>query len=431
MLIKKAFHILSLRVIAIGLGFLVQIWMVKSFGSSEYGRFVFFVAVSSVIVVVSKGGLDILLLKHVAVEMDNGARHDVLFAQRSKYLAVGICITFALCFCGEWICRIFVNNSFLSSEQRILLYFSSICVVVFQILLGFERGRERQLTADVYEQAGRSLIMVAVAWILTLATVGEDYVLHWAYAASFAFASMMLYKSFDTPSRMTAASSSANREYSKIGSNSRYTLRQHISFATSGLLGFAFFQMDNLMLASYITPSELGGYNMACNLVRLVIFLPMIVNVVIQPRISVAYEKREYKRLAKIFLSSLFISVSGSLLAMLFLVLFGRYALMQVDASFEGAVPALRVLSLVHVVNSVLIVLASFVQLSNRHADVAKAQIIGAAFTVGLYFYLIPQYGQVGAAWSVFLGLLAVLLVYILMYLKYVKRGYGLLLSQV
>ena len=84
------------RVGAVVLMFISQAWIIKLFGSHEYGDFVYFITLTSLVVVLSRGGLDVLLLKRIAVEISRGANYFKLSAIRRNFLRLGMIIALAV-----------------------------------------------------------------------------------------------------------------------------------------------------------------------------------------------------------------------------------------------------------------------------------------------------------------------------------------------
>ena len=82
----------------------------------------------------------------------------------------------------------------------------------------------------------------------------------------------------------------------------------------------------------------------------------------------------------------------------------------MIDPAVGIAYPALKVLLLAYFINAVVMVIGAFAVLSKNYIKLVVAQAIGAIATAISYIMLVSSYGQVGAAWSVVVGLSVVVL---------------------
>ena len=69
--------------------------------------------------------------------------------------------------------------------------------------------------------------------------------------------------------------------------------------------------------------------------------------------------------------------------------------------------------------------------MTSKYLDVVRAQLVGGGVALVCYALLIPKYEQIGAALSMFVGLLFVLAYYVFIYRKHIPKVYGILLSKV
>jgi O-antigen/teichoic acid export membrane protein len=401
----------------------LQIWLVAQFGASAYGEYVFFVTLSSLAIIVSKGGLDTLALKAVAIahsHADARAVHVI----RVWYLWRGLGLTAATCL-ALWLVYTGVANWYALPPNLNwwLICMSSVGAVLFQILVALTRGVNRPATADVFDAVIRTAILAAVAMALVVAHYTNATAIVISYALSYHFSAFVLF-------RLTSVGSQLSQGGATKAEEPRYGVRAHFGFMFAGLLGFVFFQMDTLVLGVYIDSVELGAYNMSCNLVRVVIFIPMILIVLVQPRIAVAFEKDDMRQVTRIAAGAIAASLVSALLCSLFLWLFGEILLRWIDPVFVVATPAMMILAVAHVVNSVLIIIGGIVSMTSKYFDVVKAQLAGSIVALAFYALLIPTRGQIGAALAMFTGLLVVLGCYAFMYRRYVTKSYDLLLSK-
>jgi len=407
-ILRNLTRLALVRVGAIGLIFLTQTWIIKIFGLQEYGKFVYFISLTSLVAVLSKGGLDVLLLKRVAAAVANSESFENIQKIRRIYLGRGILISAAVSTAVIFgMAQYSLGQGLDGGTAWILFYIASISTVAFQVLLGFERGRGNLVTADLFDQVVRTCMMLACVGVLMSFAVDSASKLQAAYAISFSGTAYVVYRTYRPGNHSSLLS--GIRKNSVTDANS-YTLRQHATFTASGLLTFVFFQMDGLILSHHVSSAELGAYNMACNLARFVIFIPMIILVIFQSKVAVAFVNDNRSNLAIYFFQSIILSLLGASLTAIIFFVCGRYVLEMIDPAVGIAFPALKVLLLAYFINSVLMVIGAFAVLSKNYIKLVVAQAIGAIATAISYIMLASNYGQVGVAWSVVVGLSVVVL---------------------
>jgi O-antigen/teichoic acid export membrane protein len=401
----------------------LQIWLVAQFGAAAYGEYVFFVTFCSLVMIVSKGGLDTMALKEVAIARNRGDARGI-HSIRAWYLRGAVILTSATCLV-LWLVYGFVSSwhAGVPSLNWGLICAASVGAVLFQILVALCRGGDQPAMADAFDAIVRTALMAIVAMGLVALRHIDATAIVLAYTLSFYLASLLLYKLTSVVAPVVAASTS---EFGRQG----YGARAHFGFMFAGLLSFVFFQMDTLILGAYIEPVGLGAYNMACNLVRAVIFIPMILVVLVQPRIAVAFEKADMAQVTRIALAAIGASLVAAFSCSTLLWLFGELILRWIDPVFVTAAPAMMVLAVAHVVNSVLMLVSGIVSMTSRYMDVVWAQLVGSVVALVLYALLIPSHGPIGAALSMFAGLLVVLGCYAFIYRRHIPKLYGFLLSK-
>jgi O-antigen/teichoic acid export membrane protein len=372
----------------------IQVWVLNEFGANKYGEFVFFITVCSFVAIISKGGLDIFGVRLVAIALDKGNVGEI-FAITKKtirlswlYSSVGVFLSWSIYKILE------INTVQIPSLSWELIIITTASLVTFQVMSGFVRGLNKNLLADWVESAIRPLLWLGCCAIAVGLNLNHSVALSISYAISFASAALIFH--FFTK----------NIEFEKYCVvNIGYAFRDHLYFVSIGLIGFVYFQLDTLLLGIHVPPSELGAYNMACNLVRIIIFVPMIIGTILQPRIAVAISNGDNEKLIKLTINALALSGAFSIASFLFLLFTGKYVLEWINPTFGSVANAMYILSLAHVINSQLIVIGAIYSISGKYRQMIYAQIFGCIVTIVGYLLLVPYFRDSGAAISVLVGL--------------------------
>jgi O-antigen/teichoic acid export membrane protein len=420
-LTKKIMQMAMIRSSAVGVALLLQIWLVAAFGTAAYGDYVFFVTLCSLVTIFSKGGLDILALKTAAIAKGHYVNELGLADLSTPWVWRGILFT-SVCCLGLWGLHSVAALHFptIPAVSWGWIYAASVGMVVFQILIATSRGVGHLALADMFDVIVRNGLMALVAMTLVAAHFVNTNSANASFAISFYLASLLFYLLHKRREDSVTQSAPQN-----------YGIKAHFSFVLSGLLSYIFFQMDTLILATHVSAVELGAYNMACNLVRAVIFIPMIIVVIVQPRIAVAFENADIHSVTRIAALAIVLSFVAASICSALIWLLGAEVLAWIDPDFLAAKDAMLILSLAHIVNSILMIVSGIISMTNRFMDVAKAQCIGGIAALALYGALIPEHGQVGAALAMFAGLTIVVICYLFMYRRHLPKLYDFLLPKV
>jgi O-antigen/teichoic acid export membrane protein len=417
----------AIRVLAAVFGLGVQIWLVQEFGATAFGQFSYFVTTVALLSLLAQGGMDTWVLRAVAPWQATGVAWTQLSATLVRYLrlglvtSVGVGVVYGLV--AHWLPG---QNSAVSTIWFVL---AGAALLVFRVLLGAARGLRMALLADGAENLVRTLSMLLLAWVgLQLDVFGSATVnsrsqgLVMAYCLSFSLAAIWLLY------RLRIASTGG---VGVVSTAQQYGWRAHISFTGTALLGYAFFQLDTLWLGHYLSAVELGAYNMACNLVRLVIFFPMIVVALLQPRLAAALVERQAPRVRRLVGVALLTSGVAALGCALVLALVGDWLLARIHPAYLVASVSLRWLMAVHCLNAVLMVWAACLAVSHRYVYTLWAQVPGVVVTVLLYAWAIPRWGMQAAPAAVLAGMLVCAFVYIAMVYKQGGHWHAVLLPPV
>ena len=152
-----------------------------------------------------------------------------------------------------------------------------------------------------------------------------------------------------------------------------------------------------------LSPARMGAYVVALSLSRVLLTLHQAVAAVLFPK-AVGMEVREVLHLIG---RALRVSMAFSLLGCGIMVLSGPILLRVLyGRSYANVNAPLQILAVEAVLSGSITVLAQAFMALNRPGVVTMMQALGLAITVPLLMILVPKYGVVGAASSVFLSTL-------------------------
>lgn len=392
-----------LRAMAAALAFAAQILLVGWLGPTGYGSYVLFAATCSLVFVLSSAGVDVALLKRTAINHAQEERR-ALLRDLYKALTIGLILAVFWTVAAE----IFRRSALLNAWSTVAvpgfpwLLGGVVFISGLAILVAALRGIHRFVAADTADSIVKPLSILGVVALLSEAAGPPDHAVGYAafiagHGIAIVFATAIVWKAISAMPRNEEAVIPRQVAFLKP--------KESFVLVLYALVSYAFFQFDTLLVGLFRGPEEVGAYNMACNFVRLVIFLPLIVAARLQPSIAVMFKERRFPEMLALVRASLYKSMLAATLAAVALGIFGHALLRTVNPAFIASYPALVILAVAHIANSALIVLAAALLMCGYQRLIVQAQLAGLALCLPLYFVLIPRWGMTGAAIAVLVGL--------------------------
>ena len=396
-----------IKLAAAASAFLVQIALVKIVGADGYGRYALFVTYCSLALIFGKYGKDIISLRLVAIYFErrqldvaraigNSAFRRVFFVSIVTGIVFGIAAVMRPLYAGGQ----YIN--------AILIALTVIAMCISALANGLVKGLRLVNLAEGIESLGKPILIAIIAAGLSISVWSSSGVAtQVAFLVTNSLISVALFFCFLSKTKAGAVES----KESEISVVTKH--RDGLVFVAMGLISYGFFQLDTLLLGFFKGEGSVSAYAMACNFVRLVIFMAMILVAQSQATLAVAFNDGDIKKFSELARRTTKHSVVTGAIAALVLVVISDFALAKISPGFVVAVPALLILSLAHIANCALISLSSALNMAGKAGSVFKAQLIGMFLTLPLYIVLIPNYGLIGAAISVLFGIvLSTIIIY-------------------
>lgn len=377
-----------------------QVMLVRLLGADAYGGYVVFVTTSALVAVVATGGLDITTMRRVSIGHDRGDREVIVAGIRRACLLILVMAVLS--------CALFVALRSIPALERwqqfttvggLALFFGVTTLALATLGAATVRGLHRFVAADAIDFMARPLAVLGGVAALAVLAPAATALVPAAFVGGNAVAIVLCAL---TIRRALGDLAGAPEPLAKP---SEASIRPSATLMAHALMSYAVFQLDTLLVGSYRGALEAGAYNMASNFVRLVIFVPLILAAHMQPQAAVLFARKDYDALIALVQNRLWKSMLAAGIAAAALILSARALLQLVDPQFVSSATALSILSLAHLINSALLVLAGALLAGGQQNLVLRAQLCGLAICVPLYFLLIPDYGASGAAAAVLLGL--------------------------
>jgi O-antigen/teichoic acid export membrane protein len=191
-------------------------------------------------------------------------------------------------------------------------------------------------------------------------------------------------------------------QFSKIRLEHRFSYKELFGRAypmmVTGIMFLVMGWTDKFMLATYLTESEVGQYEVALKLANLATLALFAVNVVVTPQLSRSYQDNDLQKLQSLATTSanlVFVLVLPLVTA---LVLFSSFFIGMFGDGFDGVQIILFILVFGQLVNSLSGSVMNILQMTGNQTVALRIVIVAALLNVFLNFYLVPTYGMKGAA---------------------------------
>jgi PST family polysaccharide transporter len=371
------------RILRMGAGLFVGVWVARYLGTKNYGLFNYGMAFVSLFTPIFTLGLDDVVVRHLVRESSN----------KSEILGT----TFGLKLIGGIVSILLVVACiFLLNENQVI----TIWLVAILAMTGIFRSAD---TIDLWfqsqVQSKYSVIAKNIAYLLsTLLKVG--LILTKAPLLAFAWATLaeIIMGAIGLMAIYQAKGFFRLSHWKWSLTTAKNLLRESFPLIFSGFAILIFMKIDQIMLGQMKGNSEVGIYSAAVRISELWYFIPTTIVSSVAPAIYAAKEKSEhhyYKRIGQLLRLLTYISLAISI-PMTFLS--KNIVLLMFGDGFTEAGSILAV----HIWASLFVFMGVatspwFIAEGLNNVSLGKT-LLGAILNVILNFLLIPSYSGLGAA---------------------------------
>ena len=385
-------------------------------GAKGVGLFSLSFTLLSIFVVLSKLGMDSLIVKQIPEYKAKGIHG----AERSIYrrligvvLSFSIFISILIYFCSNLISVFFQNPDLEPSIKLIAI--AIIPSVVLSMNAECLRGLE-QMKFFAYLQNG-SVMLLSVFVLMLASTLFDIGIVTPIFVYFIAVCIVAIFSMFFIHKKLP---------YAVLVDKSitlKATLKTSLPMLVSGAVFMIMNWTDVLMLGYYSGADQVGIYNLCFKLASIITFAQFAINSYAAPRISSYYHSDKLDEL-KALISKIawlnFIISSPFFLVLLFL---GDQILPLFGEEFKSGTLVLLLLIVAQLVNALSGPVLYILNMTGKEFVARNMVLVAALVNVVLNFILIPLYGIVGAAVAASIAMV----VWNICSIVYIYKNYGLL----
>lgn len=372
------------RIVRMGLGLLVSVWLARHLGPDEFGLFSYAMALVAIGSAISVLGLDSVVVKELLVKPQD---RDVL-------LGTSVILQFVA---GLMMFLILLG---------LVYYFKSdnpVLVLITAILGPISFLRASEVVKYWFESQLLSKVTVRVenAVFILFSCIKAGLIFHGFGLVSVVVA--VLIESIVVASAHILIYQFHGGVLS-VGSFSKSRAADLLSkswpFVVSSIAVMVYLRIDVVMLENYLGASAVGNYGVATRVAEVWYFIPGVIVASVFPSIMDArntdqmlYTTRLVRLLTVLFWTSVGIALTTSITSQWIVTnLFGP--------SYLSAASILSVITWSSVFVFIGVASGRWFLIENLQRLLLYRTVIGAIINVILNFVLIPHYGALGAAWA-------------------------------
>lgn len=390
--------------------------LAKNLGAEGVGLFSLCITLLSVLVMLSKLGLDSLIVKQIPEYKAKG----VVGAEGKLYKKLlGIVLVFSMLlsttvyFSAELVATFFQNTALVSASKIIAL------AILPSVLLSMNaeslRGLE-QMKYFSYLQNGSimmlSVLLLLLAYLFNKQGINTPIYVYSIAVCILAFVSLYL------------LAKKIPKQGERISTpNLKSTLKLALPMLVSGAVFMIMNWTDVLMLGYYSDEGQVGIYNLCFKLASIITFAQFAINSYAAPRISSYFHAEKHLELKSLISKIAWLNLIIALPFFLVLFIYGGQILPIFGAEFAEGSSVLLFLIIGQLVNALSGPVLYILNMTGKEVVARNIVLAAAVLNLVLNYILIPLYGIEGAAIAATLSMI----VWNLGALIYIYKNYGIL----
>jgi polysaccharide transporter, PST family len=370
------------KVIRVGIGLFVVVWMARYLGPSNYGLLNYAIAFTSLFSALASLGLDGIVIRDILKEVSH--KDEILGTAFSLKLAGGV-ITIVLTFVGIFILR---------PADSVIHWLVLITAfgVIFQAFDTIDLWFQSQVQSkySVYAK-NAAFLVVSICKIVLILTKASLIAFALAGLVEIILGSLGLIMAYRIHGQSL-------KNWHSNFARTILLLKDSWPLMLSGVIVMIYLRIDQVMLGNILGSKEVGIYSVAVNLVEFWYFIPMAITATVFPIIVNAKKRSDalyYEKLEKLYLLMVWLALSVAI----FITIFSQGIVLFIyGEQYKSAYTALSILCWSGLFISSGLVSNHWYLLENLNHYTLYRHLVGVIVNIVLNYILIPSYGINGAA---------------------------------
>lgn len=396
-LLRGASIAFLIKLVAVGLGFSLNVVIARSLGAGGAGLYFLSLILVSIVATLGRVGTAGVLVRFVSAGCAESNWGKIKGVYRQSLLlsfSASLMFSIALFFLAPVVSQ----RLFDKPELTIILKVMSVAVLPFTIysmhsfaLQGLKKIRDSNI---VFGVSAPALTLIGCAILISENGIVGAAVAYVLSAMLTMLIGMLIWRGH------TAAS------MAETPSRFEFSLLLKSAFPLFGVEIFNLLQMWNatIFLGIWGTARELGVFQISARVAMLTSFILVAVNSIFAPKISECFACGDKQLAGSLIKKTTVLMVLLATPVLLLMVLFPRQILMIFGEEFQDGANLLVILAAAQFVNVATGSVAQVLIMSGNEKKLHQASMIAAIISVFSGFFLVYNFGSMGAAYSVFFG---------------------------
>lgn len=377
-------------------GYLIAFVVTKKYGADTFGLFELGLTFLTIFSVLGRMGLDGALVRFIPEHQANENFSTLRAAYRfalSAALPLSVLLGVSLFFLADFFEGWFKIDD-LAGALRIVAF-----IIPFSTWMGLNaeafRGMKDMVSYSIYQRGTVLLIAILAIFAIDFYLPGDAAVTILSYGVGVALLAVIA--GIYTPIKV--------RRLGEDHSPSLpFTPSSMLTVALPMLLSTSMFMVmnwtDTLMIGYYLDSREVGIYRIAFKIAALITFAQFAINSIAAPMFSSFKAKNDLKGLRRMVRNIGYLNLLISGPAFLFIMIFPEFLLELFGTEFSEGVLPLVILAIGTVINALCGPVMYLLNMTGKERSARNIIIIASVINIALNYYLIPQYGLLGAAYA-------------------------------
>jgi O-antigen/teichoic acid export membrane protein len=375
-----------LRILGMGLGYLIAIYISKLYGADVYGRYSILVTFAQFSVMLFSLGLPTAIVKLTSEAEHFNKLPITNYLNRSIIVLVisGIIGSIIIYSTSSLLGYNLFHDNLLSKLFKYLSYFF-IFMILHNFGAQFFSGRKKFLAYGLNMFIFPNILFFVFIFIFRSLNLVTEFFAILSYILS--LTSVGIYLLFNLPIK-------------KVYQN--YPYKNLLKLSLPILFSSAFLFISNwtdiFMLGSMVSKSEVGVYSAAYKLATISLLIILTVNIVIAPKIAELYNQNKSKQLSFEVRRANQLMTLLTLPIVIGLIVFRKFLLGLFGLEFLSGELALILLSIGFLFNAFSGTVSHILNMTDYQRIFRNLTLAMAILNIGLNYILIPKFGINGAA---------------------------------
>lgn len=397
-LLRAATGVFALRISAAGLGFANGILLARLLGPGGFGVYSIALSAANFAAIVGVLGLPVLLTREVAAKAECGMWGQLRGLLRAAHVWTVICLL-VLCVIAVTLFETGLVRSHVSLTVVIISMMIMVFSAVNQLRSAVLRGLHRVVLADLPDMLLRpaSMLLMLGGWYLATVPIDARDALGMqltAITVALLTGSWCLLRSRPPALRVV-----------RIEYPGREGMLAALPFLSIAVVSTAETQVSLYLMGYLGSAGQAGLFQAANQLVNLIVFGLVAVNMPLQPKLAAAWARGGKNEAQQLISETARLGTAIALACGLLVLLFPTEILRLYGGMYVEASRALQILALGQIFNAVAGSCGILLLMTGHQRVMVKGTLLSLVLNGALGYFLIPHFGVIGGALGTTLGL--------------------------